>query len=74
MRFKRALGGSFVAVEKSEFVKGFGRPESGIGLRSVERGFDGVESALPAPEKPAGEGGVFDQVACVRGFGGILFE
>lgn len=72
--FQGALGGSFVAVEKSEFVKGFGRPESGIGLRRVERGFHGIESALPAPEKPAAEGGVFDQVARVRGFGGILVQ
>ena len=40
--FQGALGGSFVAVEESEFVEGFGRPESGIGLGSVERGFDGV--------------------------------
>jgi len=40
--FQGALGGGFVAVEEREFVEGFGRPESGIGLGSVERGFDGV--------------------------------
>ncbi len=72
--FERVLGSGLVAVEESQLVEGFRRPILGIGLRGVEGGFDGIEGALPAPEKPAGEGGVFDQVARVRGFGGILFQ
>ena len=69
-----ALGGGFVAVEESEFMEGFGRPGGGIGLRGVESGFDRVESALAAPEEPAGERGVFDKIARVGSFGRILFE
>ena len=53
---------------------GFGRPFFGGGLRGVERGFYGVVGALSAPEKPAGEHGVFDEVARVGSFGRIFFE
>ena len=71
---ERSLGGGFVAIEESELVVVVGRPFFRSGLRGVERGFYGVVGALPAPEKPAGERGVFDEVARVGSFGRIFFE
>ena len=53
---------------------GFGRPILGRGLRGVERGFDRVKGALPAPQEPAGERGVFDEVARVGSFGRVFFD
>ena len=53
---------------------GVGRPLFGSGLRGVERGFYGVVGALPAPEEPAGQRGVFDKVARVGSFGRIRLE
>jgi len=53
---------------------GVGQPLFGSGLRGVVRGFDGIVGALSAPEKPAGERGVLDKVACVGSFGRILLE
>jgi hypothetical protein len=55
-------------------VKVIGRPFLGRALRGVERGFDRIVSALPAPEKPAAESGVFDKVARLGGFGGVFLE
>ena len=69
-----ALGGCFVAVEEGEFVEGFGWPLRGIGLRGVERGFDGVKGALTAPEELAGERQVFNEIARFGSFGGVLLE
>ena len=53
---------------------GFGRPFFGSGLRRVELGFYGVVGALSAPEEPAGERGVFDEIARVGSFGRIFFD
>ena len=69
-----ALGGGFVTVEESELVIRLGRPLRGIGLCGIERGFDRAVSALPAPEKPAVERGVFDEIARIGSFGRIFVE
>ena len=69
-----SLSGGFVAVEESELVVIVGRPFFGSGLRGIARGFDGVVGALSAPEKPAGERGVFDEIARVGSFGRIFSE
>ena len=55
-------------------MKGVGWPLLGRGLHGVERGFDRVISALPAPEEPAGERGVFDEMVRVGSFRGVFCE
>ena len=64
----------WLGSRRASLWKASGGHCGGSACGGVEHGFDGVESALAPPKKPAGESEVFDEVARFGSFGGMLFQ